>query len=118
MASPSIASQCLELSGLFEAELLLELMLRHWNHPFADDSHFREHLLEGAAESLRAAIDGKRLIEAVPADQMNLVLAIWYAEWNSVNFGESENVPERTKWLEIVRRSIPSCFCDQDSLSE
>lgn len=116
MAEPSIASQCLALSGLFEAELLVELMLRYWNHPFANDGAFRELLLEGAVESLRAAIDGKLLIEGIPPDQMNLVLAIWYAEWNGINSGENDHIEERSKWLESVKRAIPSCFCDQENL--
>ena len=47
----SIARASLKLSGLFEAELLLELMLRYWNHPLADDRDFRNNLLENAAES-------------------------------------------------------------------
>src|ERR1700683_3539988 len=116
MAKPSVASQCLALSGLFEAELLLELMLRHWGHPFANDSDFRVQLLEAAVEFLKISIDGKVLIEGIPPDQMNLVLAIWYAEWSSVNSGENERVIERTQWLEMVKRAIPSCFCDQDNL--
>lgn len=116
MPDPSIASQCLALSGLFEAELLVKLMLRHWDHPFATDAQFREQLLETAVECLKTSVTGKVLIEGVPADQMNLVLAIWYSEWNSTNSGETELVTERTQWLEKVRRAIPSCFCDQDDL--
>jgi hypothetical protein len=117
MPRRSVASRCLALSGLFEAELLLELMLRHWGHPFATDSHFRTQLLEAAVESLKTSVAGKVLIEGIPPDQMNLVLAIWYAEWNSVNSGENEQVNERVQWLETVKRAVPSCFCDHDSLS-
>ena len=116
MAKPSIAAQCLELSGLFEAELLLELMLRYWGHPFADDSEFREQLLETAVENIRLSISGRELMEDIPPDQMNLVLAIWYSEWNSAQPGENEHREERTEWLEKVRRAIPSCFCDQSDL--
>lgn len=117
MAEPSIASQCLALSGLFEAELLLELMLRHWGHPFAEDEQFRDQLLESAVEFLKTSIDGKVLIEGIPPDQMNLVLAIWYTEWSSINSGENEKTGERTVWLEKVKRTIPSCFCDQGDLA-
>ncbi len=116
MNEPSIASRCLALSGLFEAELLLELMLRHWSHPFADNLDFRNQLLEAAVEFLRASVDGKTLLEGIPPDQMNLVMALWYAEWSSVNSGENERVGERTQWLENVKRAIPSCFCDQGNL--
>lgn len=47
----SIAKACLQMTGLFEAELLTELMLRFWNHPLAEDEDFRSSLLEAAAGS-------------------------------------------------------------------
>src|SRR5260370_41132615 len=100
MANPSIASQCLSLSGLVEAELLTELMLRHWGHPFAQDAHFRNQLLETAVEVLKASVAGKELIKGIPAQEMNLVLALWYAEWNDVNLAEAEEAEKRNQWLE------------------
>jgi hypothetical protein len=52
----SIAEESLRMSGLFEAELLTELMMRHWNHPLANELEYRTALLETAAEILRLAI--------------------------------------------------------------
>ncbi len=46
----NVAKQCLAICPLFEGELLLELILRHWNHPFADEELFRQQLLETATE--------------------------------------------------------------------
>jgi hypothetical protein len=116
MAKPSIASQCLALSGLFEAELLTELMLRHWGHPFAEDPHFRNQLLEAAVEVLKMSLTGKELIKGVPPEEVNLVLALWYAEWNNLNMGEAEEAEQRNQWLEKIKHAIPSCFCDQKDL--
>jgi hypothetical protein len=117
MDKPSIASQCLALSGLFEAEVLVELMLRYWSHPFANDQEFRNQLLESAVECLQASVDGKLLMEDMPPDKMNLVAAIWYAEWTSIVGDGAESVGERQHWLETVKRSIPSCFCDPGTLT-
>ena len=41
MAADSNASRCLAICPLFEAELLLALMLEKWRHPNADDESFR-----------------------------------------------------------------------------
>jgi hypothetical protein len=51
----SVAKRCLAFSGLFEAEVLIELMLRYWGHPLATDKDFRESLLESAASVLGTA---------------------------------------------------------------
>jgi len=115
----SIAEESLRLSGLFEAELLTELMLRHWNHPHCDESAFRSALLETAAEILRLAITGTSLIDSLPSDKMNLVAALWCAEVNSIDNG-TDNPPPiielRRAWTDAVRRAVPSCFCDPDDL--
>lgn len=114
----SVAINSLNYSGLYEAELLVELMLRYWHHPFADDHDFRNALLETAVDALKAAVGGQRLLEDVPPYDMNFVAAVWYAEWNSVlDVGDSEaESQERRDWLERVRRSLPSCFCDPNRL--
>ena len=70
-----IAKVSLDFTGLYESELLTELMLRFWNHPNADDADFRNTLLETAAEALRAAVAGQQLIEGLAPNQMNLVSA-------------------------------------------
>ncbi len=115
----SAAKDALNFSGLFESELLVELMLRYWKHPFADDSDFRNNLLETAAEALRLSIAGKSLIDTLQPKDMNLVAAVWYAEWSSVagdvQVTEAERI-NRENWLNIVRRALPSCFCDPDQL--
>ena len=36
----SIAKESLRMTGLFEAEVLVELMLRHWKHLLATDRDF------------------------------------------------------------------------------
>jgi hypothetical protein len=118
----SIASLSLRISGLFEAELLLELMLRHWQHPLANDPDFRNLILENAAEALRSAVSGQQLFDDVPAKKTNLVAAIWYAEWSSVNTehpgSQSDQIlwASRKDWLDRVRRALPSCFCSPDLL--
>jgi hypothetical protein len=68
----SVAKKCLAFSGLFEAELLLELMLRFWEHPLAADRDFRNDLLENAADALRSSISGQQLIEEIPPVHMIL----------------------------------------------
>lgn len=116
----SIARASLKLSGLFEAELLLELMLRYWQHPLADDRDFQNTLLENAAEALRMAAAGQELIKGLPPLKSNLVAAIWYAEWAELEAtpGEAdEHVSARQQWLGTVRRALPSCFCDPDEFA-
>jgi hypothetical protein len=112
----SIARRCLELASLFEAELLTELMLRHWKHPFADDAEFRNDLLEASTQALQHAANGEQLLDSVAPENINLVAALWYAEWVAMPTSESEDAVEihqpREKWLEVVRRAVPSCFTD------
>jgi hypothetical protein len=115
----SIAKACLRLTGLFEAELLTELILKHWNHPLADDGDFRSALLEVAAQVLRASIDGQRLFDDINPQNVNLVAALWYSESVTVESPEPDDrgtIDDRRKWLETVRRSIPSCFCNPEHL--
>ncbi|HEY2759871.1 MAG TPA: hypothetical protein VGI75_03990 [Pirellulales bacterium] len=115
----SIAEESLRMSGLFEAELLTELMMRHWNHPHANEPEYRTALLETASEILRLAISGTSAIDGVRSDKMNLVAALWCAEINFIDgFHEidSANIEQRKAWTEAVRRAVPSCFCDPDFL--
>src|SRR5262249_55414850 len=116
MVEKSLPARCLEMSGLFEAELLTELMLRYWKHPFADDGSFRDQLLEAAAEVLRASIKGEKFLEDVPPREMNLVAALWYAEWNSTVETKDKSSAGRQAWLDNVRKAVPSCFCSQNQL--
>ena len=113
----SIAKESLRMTGLFEAEVLVELMLRHWKHPLAKDRHFREQVLESAALALRSAAKGQQLLEKVPAKQMNLIAAIWYVESVSLQADPQISKAEfrtRQDWLQSVRRALPSCFCPED----
>jgi hypothetical protein len=116
MAKKSISARCLAMSGLYEAELLTELMLRYWKHPFADDTTFRQELLETAAAVLKAADKGEKFLEDVAPLEMNLVAALWYAEWNSLSELTDESLMERRTWLDAVRKAVPSCFCSQNHL--
>jgi hypothetical protein len=111
----SIAKRCLAFSGLFEAELLTELMLRYWNHPFAADADFRSELLERAASALRTCLAGQALMKDIPPLHMNFVAALWYAEWSDVEAGSQD--PDRRQWLERVQKALPSCFCGPDRLT-
>src|SRR5262245_22100473 len=113
---PSIAERCYALSGLYEAELLVELMLRHWGHPMAADRDFRNELLESAVEVLKSSIRGEELVEGIPPEHVNFVTAIWFAEGSSVSGESSEQIEGRRLWHETVKRIIPSCFSDQDAL--
>ena len=112
----SVAKKCLAFSGLFEAELLIELMLRYWVHPLAADEEFRNELLERAAEVLRACIAGQHMMEDIPPKHMNFVAAVWYAEWSAVSNGAEDPHGKRKAWLKKLRRTVPSCFCPPDRL--
>jgi hypothetical protein len=115
----SIAKESLRMTGLFEAEVLVELMLRFWKHPLAKDREFRGQILEVASEALRAAAKGHQLIEEVPAKQMNLIATIWYVESVSLQADPQISKVEfraREKWLRSIRRALPSCFCSADLL--
>ena len=112
-----IAEECLRLAHLFEAELLVELMLRFWRHPFANDEAFRNEILESAIEAIRSAVDGHQTIAGVKPENLNLVAAIWYAEFVALDTTEQvASLPGRKAWLDEVRRSVPSCFCDPELL--
>lgn len=113
----SIAKKSLEFTSLFEAELLVGLLLWKWGHPLAGDEEFANTLLEEASIALREAMAGKQLIESVPASQLNFVAAVWYAEQCGIErVDESKMVESRRAWLSAVRRALPSCFCDPSDL--
>jgi len=112
----SIAKRSLAASGLFEAEVLTGLLLWRWEHPLKDDVEFRGVLLESAAEVLRRAAAGEQFLESVPALEMNLISAIWYVEWSSIQSPGEDQDGSRAEWLELLRRSLPSCFCAQEEL--
>jgi hypothetical protein len=115
----SIAKRSLRLTGCFEAELLVSLLLAKWNHPLASDSEFSLALLESAAEVLQASVHGERLFQEISPANVNLIAALWYAEATTLSADPSIASVERTSreaWLEALRRSIPSCFCEPDLL--
>ncbi len=99
------------------------LLLRNWHHPLAEDEDFRVQLLETATAVLDTAAKGARdcvFIEGMPASDMNLVAALWYAEnraLEDVQNESGEEIAARLDWLEAVRRGLPSCFCPQDNLA-
>ncbi len=116
----STAEDSLRLASLYEAELLVELMLRYWQHPHCKDDEYRNSLLESAVDVLQAATEGTQFIESVPPAAMNLVAAVWYVEWNALDgaLASDEATREaRQAWVDTVRRSIPACFCDPQDLS-
>jgi hypothetical protein len=102
----SVAKKCLAFSGLFEAELLIELMLRYWAHPFAADKDFRNGLLEGVAEVLRSCIAGQRAMEDIPPRHMNFVAALWYVEWSAISIGAEDPQGRRQAWLDQIRQAM------------
>lgn len=101
--------------GLFEAELLVDLMLRFWEHPNAGARDDVDYLVEAAAEVLNQSKAGTVFIEGVAPSDMNFVAAVWYAEYCNVA-DESEIANGQLEWLSRVRRSLPSCFCDPGDL--
>jgi len=116
----SLTEKCLEITSLFEAELLVRLMLYHWNHPFAGDEDFANGLLEGASGALRSASQGEQLIKNIPTTSFNLVAAVWYVEYCEVEKEETtcEDTEARKIWLSNVRKALPSCFCDPSDLPQ
>ena len=116
MAKRSVAKRCLDFCSLFEAELLLELMLRFWKHPFASNPVFRNELLEIATEVLASSSRGTVHFEDIPPHQVNFVNAVWYAECNTLSSGERDRGGKRQAWLDAIRKAIPSCFCAPDHL--
>lgn len=118
MSEDSIAQRCLKIGGLFEAEVLVELMLRYWDHPFADQAEYRNDLLETANQILERATEGNQIIDTLSPEDTNLIVAIWYAEHTGLlNDEPSQDVKitsARRAWLESVKKSIPSCFQELD----
>ena len=112
----SIAQMSLTVAGLFEAEVLTELLLWRWDHPLGHDAEFRNNLLEDAAAALRRAIGREKLFESVPAAQTNLIAAIYYAEWSALEDRGEDPDGARSRWLDHLRQSLPSCFCAQENL--
>jgi hypothetical protein len=117
----SIAKESLRMTGLFEAELLIELMLRYWNHPLCNERWFCDQLLENAAEALRQSVAGTQLIEGLKPKHMNLVAAAYYVEWSAVSTMQpapstATEMEQRQEWLAAIRRAIPGCFCDPEDL--
>lgn len=98
--------------GLYEAELLISLMLRYWKHPCAGDDELVNYLVEAAAEILNRSQRGEKFLEDIPPADMNFVAAVWYAELCHVQDSKDPDVEQRQDWLTTVRRSIPACFCD------
>jgi hypothetical protein len=104
---------------MFEAELLVALMLERWKHPLSMDQEFQAQLLESAAEVLRASLAGGKLIAELDPQNVNLVAAICYAELATLAADRDIRPQERSEreaWVDMVRRSVPSCFCDPDLL--
>ena len=112
----SIAENSLAAAGLFEAEVLTELLLWRWDHPLRQDAEFRNNLLENANTVLRRAVAGEQFIESVPSSEMNLIAAIYYVEWSLISNRDEDSDGVRRQWLDHVRRSLPSCFCSQADL--
>ena len=118
----SNAAKSFGFCSLFESELLVHLMLRNWNHPLAEADEYRSQLLETAAEVLNTASTGPKdqvFIEGLPATDMNLVAAFWYAEHRAIEDAVGTTQDEtkaRQRWLKIVRRTLPSCFCGKELL--
>ena len=106
-----------DITGTFEFELLIELMLRYWEHPFAAHDDYRNTLFEDVATVLRQAAEGKSF-GGMPPKEMNVVFAVWYVE-SSLLEGEAEGETNarREQWLATIRKSLPSCFCEQDRLN-
>lgn len=116
--SSNTARRCFEFCSLFEAEVLLRLMLERWEHPFAGDDDFRQELLETVTTVLEAAADASctdMFIEGLPTQQMNFVAAAWYSERCSLQH-DSRYQRSREEWLDAIGKSLPSCFCSTNDL--
>lgn len=116
----TISEESFRFSNLFEAELLLELMLRFWQHPLAHDREFRNNLIESASGILRSATEGHEVASEIPVDRVNFVLAVWIAEKNMLDMDAEVPTEQRTArllWLDVVRRVVPSCFCNPEELT-
>lgn len=107
------------MTSLFEAEVLVQLMLAHWDHPFADDVDFANDLLEDASGILRESLRGEQVLENVPPQDISFIAAVWCAEHRVVDPGRDDpkTLSARKAWLSSVRRAMPSCFCDPSDLA-
>lgn len=112
----AIAKESLAMAGLFEAEVLTELLLWRWAHPQRTDREYRRALLEDAAAALRQAIGGTALFEEVPAEETNLIAALYFVEWSALQSGAADADGTRQKWLDQFRHALPSCFCSHADL--
>ncbi len=113
----SVAAGCLAMTGLFESEVLLRLLLVQFDHPSSDDDDFNNDLLEQAAIILRKAVNGEPQVPGLPAPATNFIAAIWEAERRAIS--ATPRLPQREarrQWLETVRRTFPSCFVPPDDL--
>lgn len=116
------AARSLSICYLFESEILVWLLLRNWNHPFADDSEYRNDLLESTTELLTTAStqgNQESYIEGMSDRDMNFIAALWYSEFMSLQHADTERSQEaddRRRWLSEVRQTLPSCFCAVDDL--
>ncbi len=107
------------MTGLFEAEVFVRLLLWRWKHPYADDEEFANGLLEDAASALQSACEGAEMIEGMPPKSLNFIAAVWYAEQCSINSEERDPVTRKARedWLFAIRHGLPSCFCDPSDLT-
>ncbi|MDP6445675.1 MAG: hypothetical protein QGG36_22115 [Pirellulaceae bacterium] len=114
----STAERSLDICQLFEAEVLLHLLLTQWQHPLASDDEFRNALLESATDALRSACDGARLIDDIPPHQMNFIAAVWCVESQQVAAAgaAAAHCEQRLAWLDQIQRALPSCFCNPELL--
>lgn|GEM_PF-963820 len=115
----SIAEQALSFTGMFEAELLTQLILREWKHPLAENEEFRNGVLEAAAQVLQSSVNGDQVAVDISPQNMNFVAALAIAETEMLDNDVTVSTAERAareSWIENMKRSIPSCFCDPDLL--
>lgn len=103
-------------AGAFEAELLVMLMMKVWDHPQTGDSDAVHEIVENAAEVLNQSKMGTKFLEELEAEDMNFVAAVWYAETCQAIDPVDPHHQKRQAWLDAIRRAIPSCFCDPDDL--
>ena len=109
LARPKIFSDRLNLAG--DRPMVAVLVI--------DTSASMGYVVNGKSRLDEAKARAIELIEGLPPDQMNLVSAIWFAEWNRIENDSDLSHHERTAvetWLATLRRSVPACFCDQQYL--
>lgn len=115
----SIVENSLMLTGFFEAEVLVALLLHRFDHPLAENSEFRLALLERASEILQEAVAGEKVVEELEPQDVNFIAALWLAESVQLDYDRECSRDERQRrdsWLSSVRQYLPSCFCDPDEL--